>query len=66
MGEESVGGMKSWVSLVIVNNDHGEGQWRSLVKSCVLVYILVVIVGRGVDITENKGDQESQWRSLKF
>lgn len=58
MGEvsrESAGeARKSWVSLVIVNYDHGEGQWRSLLKSCVLVYIMVVIVGKGVDITENK------------
>lgn len=45
---------KSWVSLVIVNYDHGEGQWSSLLKSCGLVYIVVVIVGRGVDVTENK------------
>lgn len=39
---------------MIVNYDHGEGQWRSLLKSCGLVYIVVVIVGRGVDVTENK------------
>lgn len=39
---------------MIVNYDHAEGQWRSLLKSCVLVYIVVVIVGRGVDVTENK------------
>lgn len=57
--------MENWVSLAIVINYHGERQWRSLLKSCVLVYILVVIVGSGVDITENKGGQGSQWRSLK-
>lgn len=57
--------MESWLSLAIVNNDHGERQWRSLLKSCVLVYILVVIIGSGVDVTENKGGQGSQWRSLK-
>mgnify|MGYP006951393769 CR=1 FL=1 len=56
---------KSWVSLVIVKYDHGERQWRSLLKSCVLVYIIAVNVGSGVDITENKRGVGSQWRSLK-
>lgn len=46
--------MKLWISLVNVNDGHGEGQQRSL-KSCVLVDVMVVIVGRGVDNSENKG-----------
>lgn len=43
-----------------VNNNHGEGQWRSyLYKSCVLVYIMMVIVGRGWIPLRIKGHQES-------
>lgn len=38
--------MKSWVSLVTVIDGYGEEQCWSLLKSCVLVYKVVVIVRR--------------------
>lgn len=46
--------MKSCISLVNVNDGDEKGQQRSL-KSYVFVCILMVIVGRGVDINESKG-----------
>lgn len=47
------------MSLVVVNDDCGEGQWSSL-KSCVLVYIAVVIVGGDWLSVRIKGSQGSK------